>query len=290
MKEWLKLIRIHQWAKNLILFVPLVTSHRILEPGPFWATVTSCFAFSFVASATYIFNDLMDLAHDRQHRRKRHRPLAAGSIGVVTGKGAAILLGMAGLAISFFLPMEFVTCLGVYVILSLLYSLEIKKIPLADVTFLSGLYTLRILAGRYAAKIECSVWLLVFAIFIFFSLAMSKRYAELYGKKAGVLKKKILGRGYTPQDSSVILAFGAASGLLGVLVLVLYVNSPEVKILYRNPLLLLLLAPIFMFWVGRIWLLAARGKLSEDPVLFALGDKLSYVLLAASSIIMWVAT
>lgn len=290
MKDWLKLIRVHQWAKNLILFVPLVTSHRILESGPFLATVAAFFAFSFVASATYIFNDLLDLEHDRQHRSKRYRPLAAERIGAHAGQAVAAILAATGLGIAVLLPRGFLICLGVYVFLSLLYSLKIKKIPLADVTFLSGLYTLRILAGGYAAKTECSVWLLVFAIFIFFSLAMSKRYAELYGMISEVSKKIILGRGYTPQDSIVILAFGAASGLLSVLVLVLYVNSPEVKVLYKNPLLLLLLAPIFMFWVGRIWLLATRGKMSDDPVLFALSDKMSYTLLAASSIIMLIAT
>lgn len=290
MKNWLRLIRVHQWAKNLILFVPLVTSHRILEPGPFWATLAAFFAFSFVASATYILNDLVDLEHDRQHRNKRRRPLAAGKISVRAGQVVAAILAATGLGVAVLLPGGFLICLGIYVVLSLFYSFMIKRIPLADVTFLSGLYTLRLLAGGYAAKSECSVWLLVFAIFIFFSLAMVKRYAELYGNKAELPKKIILGRGYTPQDSIVILAFGAASGFLSVLVLVLYVNSPEVKILYKNPLLLLLLAPVFMFWVGRIWLLATRGKMSDDPVLFALGDKMSYALLAASSIIMWVAT
>jgi len=202
----------------------------------------------------------------------------------------AAILATTGLGVAIFLPRGVLICLGVYVVLSLLYSLKVKKIPLADVTFLSGLYTLRILAGGYASKTECSVWLLVFAIFIFFSLAMSKRYAELYGQKNQLSKKIIRGRGYTPQDLTLILAFGSASGLLSVLVLVLYVNSPEVKILYKNPQILLLLAPIFMFWVGRIWLWATRGKLSDDPVIFALVDKMSYALLTVSTLVMWFAT
>jgi len=278
-KTWLKLIRIHQWAKNLILFVPLVTAHRIFDPHALAMSIGAFFSLSFVASATYICNDLFDLEHDRVHKRKRYRPLPAGTISIPGGVAVAIALAAAGVGLALLLPERFMILLGIYVVLTVSYSARVKRVMLADVVLLAGLYTLRLLAGHAATYIPLSVWLLAFAIFIFFSLALAKRFVEvqeLYA--AGKAGEKTIGRGYQAADLPAIGALGAASGVTSVLVLILYVSSPEVSTLYTKPMILMLLAPLFLYWIGRIWLLAHRSELHEDPVLYAVKDKISYLI------------
>ena len=277
MKNWLRLIRIHQWSKNLILFVPLLTSHRFLEPGPFWAAVVGFFSFSFLASASYILNDLLDISHDRNHPTKKSRPLASGVLSYQGAKIVGILLEIIGFILALLLPKGFSLCLGVYLGLSLVYSLWIKRVAVADVTLLAGLYTLRLLAGQEAEQITYSVWLLVFAIFFFFSLAIVKRYVELQESESKP-KLNVAGRGYQSADLFMVGALGASSGLVSVLVILLYVNSTEVRMLYARPTLLLLLAPLFLYWIGRLWILACRKELHEDPVVFALRDRVSYLV------------
>lgn len=279
LKDWLKLIRVHQWAKNLIIFVPLVTAHQLLNPSHFLSAVGAFFSLSFIASATYILNDLLDLDHDREHRAKRWRPLASGAIGMPVAAVVGLALLVAGLCLAAFLPPLFWGCLALYVLVTSAYSFAFKKVAIADAIVLAGLYTLRLLIGHAATGLKLSVWLLAFSIFLFFSLALVKRYvevAEVAAKDAD--DSSVKGRGYQGSDLWLIGALGVSCGVVGVLVLILYVSSPDVSILYAHPILLLLLAPLFLYWIGRVWLLASRGKMHEDPVLFALRDKTSYAI------------
>lgn len=273
---WLKLIRIHQWAKNLIIFVPLITSHQVFNPSALIASITAFFSLSFIASATYIGNDLFDLEHDRIHKRKCFRPLAAGDIGIPTGVVVAAIFLLVGLVLAFLLTPLFILTVAIYVALTLAYSSVIKKMMLADTIVLAGLYTLRLLAGHAVTGIPLSVWLLAFAIFIFFSLALAKRFVEV--QELTATNAQISGRGYRAADLPAIGALGISSGVISVLVLILYISSPEVRVLYETPFLLMLLSPLFLYWVGRIWLLAHRSELHEDPVLFAVKDKVSYFI------------
>lgn len=279
LNTWLKLIRIHQWAKNLILFVPLVTAHRIFDVEALMMSVGAFISLSLVASATYIGNDLFDLDHDRLHKRKCFRPLPSGSISIPAAVALAAIMAAAGVGISALLPVRFTAMLGLYMVLTVSYSAVIKRIMLADAIWLAGLYNLRLLGGHAATGLPLSVWLLAFAIFIFFSLALAKRFIEVKDFcVSGKSGEKVKGRGYRMADLSAIGALGMASGVTSVLVLILYVNSTEVHALYGKPLLLMLLAPLFLYWIGRIWLLVHRGELHEDPVLYAVRDKVSYLI------------
>jgi 4-hydroxybenzoate polyprenyltransferase len=200
-------------------------------------------------------------------------------VGIPAGAGVAAGLFLAGAAIAFFLPVEFAMCLAFYVAATLAYSFALKKIAIVDAIVLAGLYTLRLMVGHAVTGVAISVWLLAFSIFLFFSLALVKRFVEVGEMNSGTPPGALVaGRGYCAQDYWLIGALGISSGALSVLVLILYVNSPEVRILYQSPVLLMLLAPIFLYWIGRVWLLASRGKLHEDPVLFALRDKTSYAI------------
>lgn len=290
-KKWFKLIRVHQWAKNLILFVPVVTSHKVLNTNILFESLTAFFSLSFIASATYIINDLFDLDNDRSHARKCYRPLASGSVGIPVGVGIAVGLLVSGFAISLFLPRYFLLLIGLYIFLTISYSSQIKRIVLADAILLAGLYTLRLLIGHSATGIPLSVWLLAFAIFIFFSLALAKRFVEIsLAPRSSASSKKIQGRGYQFSDLGLIGALGASSGVVSILVMILYVSSPEVRVLYSQPALLILLAPLFLYWIARIWLLAYRGCLHDDPVLFALRDRVSYAIGLATMIVIWFAS
>jgi 4-hydroxybenzoate polyprenyltransferase/phosphoserine phosphatase len=278
-KALFKLLRIHQWAKNLILFVPIITSHQLLNPAVCFASLAAFFALSFVASATYIVNDLFDLDHDRAHPRKRRRPLASGVVSIPLGCAIAGVLFFSGVLIAFGLPKVFMALLALYVLLTLSYSISLKRVVLADAILLAGLYTLRLLIGHAATGIPLSVWLLAFAIFIFFSLALAKRFVEINDlQKNADYFQQIKGRGYLASDLGLVGMLGTSSGVVAILVLILYVNSPEVRDLYASPILLLLLAPLFLYWVSRIWLLASRGGLHDDPVLFAVKDRVSYAI------------
>ena len=291
LKDWLKLIRVHQWAKNLIIFVPLVTAHQFFNPSYLAASLAAFFSLSFVASATYILNDLIDLDHDRAHKTKKHRPLASGAVVIPSGVALGVLIFVAGVLIAAFLPITFWLCLAIYVAATLSYSFYLKKVALIDAILLAGLYTLRLLIGHAATGVPISVWLLAFSIFLFFSLALVKRFVEISESKAiAVHSAPIRGRGYCAEDYWLVGALGVACGALSVLVLILYVNSPEVRILYSSPILLMLLAPIFLYWIGRVWLLAARGRMNEDPVLFALRDKASYAVGLATIMVIFFAS
>lgn len=283
-------LRAHQWVKNLLVFVPLLLAHRMFE----WELLLRCAvgfgAWSLCASGGYLFNDLLDAEADRRHPYKRQRPLAAGSLSRgAAAWGAAVLLA-AGLAPAFaWLPASFGLMLLLYLALTVAYTLLLKRLVVVDVLVLAGLYTLRVLAGGHAASVEVSPWLLAFSMFLFLSLAFVKRYTELRAlahDSTGPAR-----RGYTAADTELLKSFGTASGYLSVLVLALYINqSREVTQLYRRPEALWLIGPCLLYWVTRVWLLAHRGRLHDDPVVFTVKDPASYAVGALVALLIIVAT
>jgi 4-hydroxybenzoate polyprenyltransferase len=231
-----------------------------------------------VASATYIVNDLLDLESDRQHPTKRNRPFAARQLSVGSGLAASVILLVGSVLLATFLPKSFSVALAAYLATTVLYSLRLKRIPSLDVVLLAGLYTLRVVAGAWATDIPLSFWLLAFSMFLFLCLALAKRVAELLDRDSiaalsGLSNKGFVpGRSYSSDDRLALQVMGAASGYLAVLVLALYINSPEVAVLYATPQILWLIAPAMLLWVTRLWIVTSRGKLSEDPVIFAMRD------------------
>jgi 4-hydroxybenzoate polyprenyltransferase/phosphoserine phosphatase len=292
-RAWLKAIRIHQWAKNALLFVPLITAHQILDPAAFLALVVAFLCFGLCASSTYIVNDLFDLESDRHHARKRNRPFAAGVISAKAGIIGAGLLLATGLGLALLLPLAFQLTLGAYIVSTLLYSFRLKQVASLDVLILAGLYTLRVIAGAFAASITLSFWLLAFSMFIFLCLALVKRVAELIElQKRGANNPsiEIRGREYSTQDIPILQTMGAASGYLAVLVLALYINSPEVLELYRSPPILWLVAPLLLLWVTRLWIVTTRGYMDEDPIFFAIKDPETWITAVITGLILAAAT
>ena len=269
----LKAIRIHQWAKNILLLLPLVLSHK-LHPAAVSAAIAAFFCFSFMASANYLVNDMLDIESDRRHPSKRFRPFAAGDLPVSGGIALVILLVAGSLAILPCLPHEFAVWLGVYIVSTMAYSFYLKKLALVDVLTLSGLYTLRLLAGGAATGTEISHWLAGLSIFLFLSLAMVKRFSELETmRERGVAAT--YGRGYLVADIEQIRAFGTSCATAAVVVFSLYISRLDVESLYKHAGRLWLIVPLMLFWLYRVWLLGSRGEMNDDPVVFALRDRVS---------------
>jgi 4-hydroxybenzoate polyprenyltransferase/phosphoserine phosphatase len=283
-----KALRPHQWVKNLIVFVPIITSHQI----SFWPLLAGSAAFMALclcASGGYVLNDLMDLDADRHHPVNRRRPFAAGNLPLPLGLLLVPLLLAASAVVAWQIAKPLVALLGLYLVMTTVYSSHLKRVPLLDVFVLAGLYTLRLIAGHVVTGIAYSSWLLVFSMFIFLSLALMKRFRELQAlREQNEMDAK--GRGYTVDDLELVATLGLVSGSLAVLVLALYVNSPQVVELYQHPLLLLLICPLMLYWISRVWLLAHRGQMHTDPVVFALKDWPSYVIGALTLAVMWFAT
>ncbi len=273
----LRTLRMHQWAKNLLVFVPLVTAHRFYDEEALRSACLAFAAFCMASSGTYVVNDLLDLGHDRGHPSKRRRALAAGDLPLWAGAILAPLLLAMALALSQSLPAPFQAGLAAYVAVAVAYSLWLKAIVLVDVFTLAGLYAVRILAGAAAIAVPVSQWLLVFSLFMFLSLALAKRYAELSGMSR-VEGERAPGRGYVVADRTLVGLTGVVCGQLSALVFALYITSPDVRALYTRPLLLWSACPILLYWVARVWLLAYRDQLDEDPLVFALRDPVSLVL------------
>jgi 4-hydroxybenzoate polyprenyltransferase len=273
----LRLLRPHQWAKNLLLFLPIVTAHRLNDARVVFDVGLAFLAFCAMASSVYIFNDLLDLGSDRRHPVKRRRPLASGQVSIPGAIAAAGGLFLVSILLSVALPLYFIEQLELYVLAASAYSLFLKRKLVVDVLCLAGLYTLRISAGGAAAVIPISPWLQAFSIFFFLSLAFLKRYAELIEHSGDPTFEPIVGRGYMPVDLSMIQVLGPTSGYLAVLVLSLYISSPDVVTLYRHPSFLWLLCPILLYWITRVWFLAHRRQLTDDLVLFAIKDRIGYL-------------
>lgn len=271
----LKELRPHQWAKNVLLFVPLYFAHEYDDWALVFNALIAFISFSFCASSIYILNDLIDLPSDRRHRTKRKRPLASGSLAIPEG----LVLMVACLTLSLFLAVRFVNVEFVWVIfgyiaLTTFYTFYMKQRLVVDVLTLALLFTYRVMAGSVAVQVELSFWLLAFSIFFFTSLAFVKRYSELI--QLGHNNERMLrGRNYVLADIPVVTSLGPASGLLAVLVFALYINSPSILTYYSTPQALWGICLILMYWVSRIWFLAARGEMHDDPVLFAVRDKVS---------------
>jgi 4-hydroxybenzoate polyprenyltransferase len=277
-KTVLKQMRIHQWVKNTLVFVPLITSHQVTDLGLFFSVLLVFVAYNFCASGTYILNDLSDLESDRKNSKKRFRPLAAGNLSIFQGLIFAFLLLLASFLIALQLPASFAWCLLAYTFITLCYSFKLKRIQTVDITVLASLYTLRIISGAAAINILPSFWLLAFSMFIFLCLAIIKRLSEIINAKDKYDKKtKLSGRGYYVTDLQVLMNLSTASGMLSVLVLAMYINSPEIIALYSEPYTLWLLCPLFGYWIIRILIMASRGEVDEDPILFAIKDSRSWV-------------
>lgn len=272
--QYLRALRPHQWLKNGLVFVPLLASHQMNDLALFGYAVIAFIAFSLCASSVYLLNDLLDLPADRAHPRKRNRPFASGTASVKVGAVLALLLLFAAAIMALLLPPIFLLVLGIYYVLTLGYSLWLKGKLLVDVLLLATLYTLRILAGAAACVIVPSFWLLAFSMFLFLSLAMVKRYAELVDIKK-TDKSTITGRGYEVADMAILPSMGAAAGYCSVLVLALYINSPDVIENYTYPQALWMLCPIVLYWISRMWQRAGRGEMNDDPVVFAIKDRIS---------------
>jgi 4-hydroxybenzoate polyprenyltransferase len=281
-------LRVHQWVKNLLIFVPVLLDHKIFDPPVVSKAILAFVAFCLAASGAYVFNDLLDREADRQHRTKRHRPFAAETLSRSFGYAMVPLLFIAALLCSLWLSPKFLILLGLYVVLTTAYSMYLKRIAVLDVLLLAGLYTLRVLAGVAASHVRFSTWLLAFSMFLFLSLAFLKRYAEL-SELQGSAKEGIERRGYLRGDREWLGSMGGASGYLAVLVLALYISSEQVMSLYREPLLLWLICPLLLFWVSRMWLLAHRGRIDQDPIVATMRDPVSYGIGALVAIILYAA-
>lgn len=276
----LRAARPHQWAKNFLLLLPLVLAHET-DPAIWLRAAIGFAAFCACASAVYVLNDLLDIDADRVHPVKRHRPFASGAVSPSAGRAmmAGLLATAAGLS-AWFLPVSFIGLLGAYLVANIGYSTHLKRTPIVDVMMLAGMYSLRVEAGSLASGVVLSPWMLAFCLFFFTSLAFAKRYTELRriehdGGAAAA------GRGYRVDDVAILESLGTASGYVAVLVLALYMNSDQMRSLYGESRLLWLVCPLVMYWITKVWLLARRGELDEDPVVFAIHDRGSLCIAAA---------
>ncbi|WP_345815118.1 UbiA family prenyltransferase [Paraburkholderia sp. PREW-6R] len=275
----LKEMRVYQWVKNLLIFVPLLASHRFTNIDTLIAGGIAFLSFCFCASSVYLLNDMLDLDADRRHSRKRKRPFASGELPLSFGIVLmfVLLVGAAGLALM--LPSYFQLVLAAYVVTTLAYSFRLKRVMLVDVFVLAALYTTRIVAGGAAVGVVLSDWLIMFSVMIFLSLAMVKRYTEL-DKMQRDGKESAAGRGYVTEDMSIVRSFGTAAGYVAVLVLALYMNSKDVAVLYQHPHRLWALFCLLLYWISRMWMVAFRGQMNDDPIVFAIKNRSSLFVIA----------
>ncbi|MEN3792201.1 UbiA family prenyltransferase [Fulvimarina sp. MAC3] len=278
LKAAIKAMRPHQWSKNVLVFVPMVLTHEFLNLEMMWASLLAFISFSAAASSVYIVNDLLDLEADRRHKTKRNRPFASGRLSIPTGLKMALALIAISSAAAALLPITYAVVLVGYLVATTAYSIALKRMLLVDVMTLAFLYTTRIIAGAEASGVGVSFWLLSFSIFFFLSLALVKRYTELqdYGKEAS---RATTGRGYVNADLETLGQMGMSSGFAAVLVLALYINSPEVAAHYDIPYLVWPLCPLVLYIISRIWILARRDQMHEDPVVFILQDWRSQMMM-----------
>jgi 4-hydroxybenzoate polyprenyltransferase len=285
LKAILRALRPHQWAKNVLIIVPLLAAHLVNDRNTVLAGLAAFVAFSLCASSVYLLNDLLDLEADRAHARKSKRPFAAGDLSILAGLLMAPCLLAVAVVFAAFLPPKFWLVLATYYTLTCAYSFVLKGKVLIDALALAGLYTLRIIAGSAAVLVALSFWFLLFSVFLFLSLAFVKRFAELEAlRRMGRLRAA--GRGYHVEDLPLLQSLGTAAGYLSVLVLALYINSPEVTALYGTPKAIWMLCVLMLYWISRVWMLAQRGQMHDDPVVFALKDRqsLGIAVLAAAAV------
>jgi 4-hydroxybenzoate polyprenyltransferase/phosphoserine phosphatase len=289
MLHWFKALRLHQWLKNLLLFLPLLGAHQLLNLPLLSDALLAFVSFGLCASSVYVLNDLMDLESDRRHPRKRKRPFAAGHLSPLAGAAVSGVLLLGAIAVALLVRPAFVVWLGVYFALTLAYTFWLKRKILLDVLSLAGLYTLRIIAGGAAVGVAASFWLLAFSLFLFLSLAFVKRYSELKVMlEQG--QDEAHGRGYRTDDLELIQMLGIVAGFSAVLVMALYINGETVLQLYRHPEAMWLTVPILLYWISRMWVKAHRGDMHDDPVLYAVRDRVSLVCGGLFLGVLWLAT
>ncbi len=279
LSHWRRVFRVHQWLKNMLLFVPLLAAHQIGNIQSLSTLILAFVSFSLCASAVYIANDLLDLDSDRKHPRKRHRPFAAAAVPITVGAVLAPFFAVSSLALGLMVGAGFTAWLVVYFLLTCAYSLWLKRFALIDCLTLAALYTLRIIAGAAAVAIALSFWLLAFSVFIFLSLAFVKRYAELQ-VQAGAGNSHAHGRGYAVSDAPLVQTLGITAGYAAVLVLALYLHGETVLTLYAQPEMIWFAVPLMLFWVSWLWMKAHRGEMHDDPIVFAIKDKASLAVAA----------
>ena len=271
-------MRVYQWMKNALVMVPILLGHRLLEWASVVRGVRAFLAFSLCASAIYLANDLFDIANDRRHARKCHRPIPSGQLSIQAAIVAIVAL-LAGAALLNPTPAA-ALLLALYGVSAFAYSLYLKRLLMIDVIMLASFYTLRLLYGGAAVRIDLSIWTLAFSMFMFLSLALIKRISELSARTSeeGLA---VSGRGYEMQDVQQLSAICAASGVVSGLIVILYVRSPEVAILYSRPELLLGIFPLLVYWQSRLLILAGRGRIQDDPILFSIGDRACWAIAIA---------
>ena len=286
LKAYIKAVRVYQWLKNALVFVPLIAAHIWTSPSAILAAVSAFFAFSLCASGIYLVNDLVDLDADRMHPRKRFRPMAAGTVPLSHAMVLAPILVVAGLAIAGLTSLPLLGITALYLVCTSVYSFGLKTFVLADAIMLGGLYTLRILGGAVAVQVVPSFWLLAFSMSMFLSLALIKRCSEL-GTLASLQRESAEGRDYRVADYTVLQSIGVSSGLGAVLVFALFVNSEHVAEQYSRPYVLWLLCGTILYWISRMWIKTARGEMHDDPLLYAARDKTSLAIAVLSGIILF---
>ncbi|MHB0929200.1 MAG: UbiA family prenyltransferase [Candidatus Nanopelagicales bacterium] len=279
---WLRMLRPHQWAKNVLIFVPLLAAHQFTDLHAIWHAVLAFASFSLLASAVYIANDIIDIDNDRLHPTKRNRPFAAGTVPVRAGYAAAPVLLIIATLLALVINTHFLIWLAVYLVVTTAYTFGLKKLVLVDAIVLATLYTIRIFAGGRASDTDLSYWIVAFSIFLFLSLAFVKRYAELTselpaGADDALRTQQLAGRGYRNADAPLIALLGVAAGFSAAVVLALYINSNRSHTMYAEPEILWAVIPVAVYWVSWIWLKTFRGEMHDDPVIFALTDRSSFV-------------
>jgi 4-hydroxybenzoate polyprenyltransferase/phosphoserine phosphatase len=283
LRTWARLLRVYQYSKNGLIFVPIVTA-QAFHPASLLAALLAFVAFSLCASCVYIVNDVVDLQADRMHPTKNRRPLASGQIAISSALIVAATLLAVGIAVAALISIKFVGVLALYLALTTAYSFFLKRKLLVDIVALASLYSIRVVGGAVAIDVPVSQWLLAFSLFIFTALALIKRYAEL-ATRVDTGMPDPGNRNYRLGDLSVIAALAAAAGFNAVTVFTLYISSDAVRVLYSKPELLWLFCPLLMYWIGRILVLAHRRVLDDDPIVFALRDRVSYLALAVAAAI-----
>ena len=278
-RSLLKAMRPHQWMKNLLVFVPMLAAHEYGNSHLIWLDLLAFFVFGLTASSVYLLNDLVDVMDDRHHARKRKRPFASGDLSLLAGWLAWPGLLLSAIVISgLLLPGRFTGVLGSYFLLTLAYSFSLKRRAVVDVITLAALYTVRIVAGAMAVSVTLSFWLLSFSMFLFLSLAFVKRFGELEKARAKGKPGDIRGRGYSPDDLDMVSSMGVASGYMAVLVMALYIQDSKTAILYHEPKFIWLACPLLLYWISRIWMITHRGHMHDDPIVFAIKDKTSWLV------------
>jgi 4-hydroxybenzoate polyprenyltransferase len=289
-RNWARELRVHQSLKNLLLFLPLLAAHDLKDFRSIGLLVAGFVSFSLMASAVYLLNDLVDLRSDRLHQRKSLRPIADGRILPMRALTAAVVLALLGLSSAVVIGVNFAIVLGSYAIITCAYSFWLKRIVLIDVTILAMLYMIRILAGAVIAQVPLSFWFTAVSLFLFLSLALVKRYAELSRHSALGVSESLPGRGYRSSDAAVVLPMGIGAGASVIVLLAVYIQSDVVAVLYPSGGILWLVIPAMFYWIGNLWLQAGRGKMHDDPIVFALSNRPSLVAAAIIVVLFGIAS